>query len=174
MNTLTVRRFMQIDVFTDQPGYGNALAVVLDAQDLTASSMQRLAAWTNLSETSFLLPPDDTTADYKVRIFTPRQELPFAGHPSVGTAFAAMHAGIVTPHDGKLTQQCAAGLLPLRIEAGWRGPRVHVRAPRASQRDATAAEREALLAMFPDQPADRIAASCLVNNGPSWWLVPLE
>ena len=83
---MTQRRFLQLDVFADRPGAGNPLAVVVDAQGLDAAAMQAFAHWTNLSETIFLLPPGDG-ADYRVRIFTPRQELPFAGHPSVGAAW---------------------------------------------------------------------------------------
>ncbi|MFN9730482.1 MAG: PhzF family phenazine biosynthesis protein, partial [Pseudomonadota bacterium] len=81
-------RFQQVDVFTTAPFRGNPVAVVLDARGLDDQAMQRIASWTNLSETTFVLPANATGADYRVRIFTPRQELPFAGHPSVGTAHA--------------------------------------------------------------------------------------
>jgi PhzF family phenazine biosynthesis protein len=80
------RRYLQLDVFADRPGAGNPLGVVVDAEDLPPATMQAIAAWTNLSETAFLLPPTTDDAGYRVRIFTPRQELPFAGHPSVGAA----------------------------------------------------------------------------------------
>ena len=84
------RRFAQLDVFADRPGAGNPLAVVIDADGIDADAMQAFANWTNLSETTFLLPATDPDASYHVRIFTPRQELPFAGHPSVGSAHAAI------------------------------------------------------------------------------------
>ena len=84
----TARRFMQVDVFTDRPLFGNALAVVLDGEGLSDEQMAAFARWTNLSETTFLLPPTDPAADYRVRIFTPTVELPFAGHPTLGSAHA--------------------------------------------------------------------------------------
>ena len=89
---MTTRRFAQIDVFTTRAGYGNPVAVVLDADDLDAATMQRFAAWTNLSETTYVLAPTTPLADFRVRIFTPRRELPFAGHPTVGTTYALSDA----------------------------------------------------------------------------------
>src|SRR5438105_813497 len=117
-----MRRFKQIDVFTSRPFLGNPVAVVLDSEGLETSDMQRIARWTNLSETTFVAPRQD---GYRLRIFTPRQELPFAGHPTIGSAYAAMRAGIATPRDGELTQECAAGLLELRVE----GSKIYVRSP---------------------------------------------
>lgn len=117
-----MRRFKQIDVFTSRPFLGNPVAVVLDSEGLETSDMQRIARWTNLSETTFIAPRQD---GYRVRIFTPRQELPFAGHPTIGSAYAAMRAGIATPRDGELTQECAAGLLELRVE----DTKIYVRSP---------------------------------------------
>ena len=125
-------RYLEIDVFTLRPFHGNPLAVIIDAEGLNAVAMQRIAAWTNLSETVFLLPPTTSAADYRVRIFTPRQELPFAGHPSVGAAYAAIMAGRMDDGPGSRTQECAAGLLPVRIEGHGPQRRIHVRAPRAS------------------------------------------
>src|SRR5678815_6047352 len=89
--------YKQVDVFTSVPFFGNALGVILDAERLETSDMQRIAAWTNLSETAFVLPPTQVDADYRVRIFTPRSELGFAGHPSVGTAHALLEAGRIAP-----------------------------------------------------------------------------
>ena len=167
------RRFLQLDVFADTVGKGNALAVVLDASGMDAVAMQRFAAWMNLSETAFLLPTTDAKADYRVRIFTPRQELPFAGHPSVGSAYAALHSGIVQARDGVLMQECAAGLLPLRIETSGSRRRVHVRAPRASMRGANAGELDELASIFPQVTRENLARSRVVDNGPLWWIVPL-
>lgn len=164
-------RFMQIDVFTHRVGFGNALAVVFDADDMDIESMQRFAAWTNLSESVFLLQPDDARADYRVRIFTPRAELPFAGHPSVGSAFAALHAGIVTARDGTLVQQCAAGLLPVRVEANASN-RIHVRSPRARMRGLHAEERALIVGLLPGASRARVDASRIVDNGPLWLIVP--
>ncbi|MEO5831325.1 MAG: PhzF family phenazine biosynthesis isomerase, partial [Rhodanobacter sp.] len=108
-------RFLQLDVFASRLFDGNPLAVVLGADALDGATMQRIARWTNLSETTFLLPPTQPQADYRVRIFTPRQELPFAGHPSVGSAYAAIEAGLVDTGKTALIQECAAGLLPVRV-----------------------------------------------------------
>ncbi len=112
------RAFAQVDVFTTEAGYGNPVAVVLDAEGLTTEDMQRFARWTNLSETTFVLPPTLPGADYRVRIFTPVAELPFAGHPTLGTCHAwARRTGCAAPD---LVQECAAG--PVRVRrtaAGW-------------------------------------------------------
>ena len=122
--------FKQVDVFTSERYKGNALAVILDADGLADADMQRIAAWTNLSETTFVLPPSRPGADYRVRIFTPRSELPFAGHPSVGSAHALLEAGRIDASD-HLVQECAAGLLPVRVVGEGAQRRVFVRAPRA-------------------------------------------
>jgi len=107
--------FKQVDVFTDVPFGGNPVAVILNAQGLTAAQMQKIANWTNLSETTFVLPSTHPSADYRVRIFTPRAELPFAGHPTLGTAHALLEAGDITPRSGRLVQECAAGLVELTV-----------------------------------------------------------
>lgn len=129
MSSLRSSAFKQVDVFTSAPMKGNPVAVVLDAEGLSAATMQQIAAWTNLSETTFVLPPTQTGADYRLRIFTPRTELPFAGHPSVGTAHALLESGWIAPKD-HLVQECAAGLLPVRVDTGGAERRIFVRAPR--------------------------------------------
>ncbi|MEY2160224.1 PhzF family phenazine biosynthesis protein [Rhodanobacter sp. FW106-PBR-LB-2-11] len=126
----TPRRFMQLDVFASRLFDGNPLAVVIDADGLDTTAMQRIAQWTNLSETTFLLPPTSSAADYRVRIFTPRQELPFAGHPSVGSAWVAIEAGLVAAGKTALVQECAAGLLPVQV-AGSGAALIRVQAPPA-------------------------------------------
>jgi PhzF family phenazine biosynthesis protein len=114
-DTRAVRRsFRQVDVFTDRPYYGNALAVVLDGSDLDARTMQRFAAWTNLSETTFLLPPTSYEADYAVRIFTPTAELPFAGHPTLGSCHAWLESGGEPRLGDVVVQECPAGLVRVR------------------------------------------------------------
>src|SRR6185437_1016702 len=118
-----MRRFKQVDVFTSKPFFGNPVAVVLDAEGLDTAQMQRIAGWTNLSETTFLLKSDK--ADYRVRIFTLRQELPFAGHPTLGSAHAAIESGFVAPRDGRLRQECGAGVLDLEVV----GKTLSVKAP---------------------------------------------
>jgi PhzF family phenazine biosynthesis protein len=108
-------RFKQVDVFTARAFLGNPVAVVFDGESLDTAAMQRIACWTNLSETTFLLPPTTAQADYRLRIFTPRQELPFAGHPSIGSAHAALEARFVS-RKGRLRQECGAGILELTAE----------------------------------------------------------
>ena len=108
---MPIRPYLQLDVFADKPGAGNPLGVVFDAAEMDSAAMQAYAAWANLSETIFFLPPTTPAADYRIRIFTPRQELPFAGHPSVGAAHAALASGLATAVDGQLVQECAAGLI---------------------------------------------------------------
>jgi PhzF family phenazine biosynthesis protein len=111
---MTARRFTQVDVFTDKPLLGNPLAVVHEAQGLTDGQMAAFARWTNLSETTFLLPPTDPSADYRVRIFTPHRELPFAGHPTLGSCHAWLAAGGVAHAADEVVQQCAVGLIRIR------------------------------------------------------------
>jgi len=168
---MTTRRFLQVDVFASRPGAGNPLAVVYDAQDMDAAAMQAFAAWTNLSETVFFLPPTAAEADYRIRIFTPRMELPFAGHPSVGAAWAALDAGLARDHDGRLLQECAAGLLPVRIDRRDDRLLPSVRSPLARPVDTRAPDWLA---------ADRVWGAArgnlppaLWNNGPDWWLLEL-
>lgn len=113
-----MRSFKQVDVFTAVPYRGNPLAVVVDGSDLSTEEMQRFANWTNLSETTFLLEPSDSRADYRVRIFTTDAELPFAGHPTIGSCHAWLEAGGVPKSSGVVTQECEAGLITLRNEDG--------------------------------------------------------
>jgi PhzF family phenazine biosynthesis protein len=108
---MTARPFKQVDVFTRRPFLGNPVAVVLDAHGLSDAEMAAIARWTNLSETTFVLPSD--WADYRLRIFSPGGELPFAGHPTIGSAHAVLEAGLVTPRDGHFTQECGIGVVPL-------------------------------------------------------------
>ncbi|MGV8959594.1 MAG: PhzF family phenazine biosynthesis protein [Stenotrophomonas sp.] len=164
---MSPRRFLQLDVFAPRSGTGNPLAVIVDSDGLDTAAMQALAAWLNLSETIFFVPPD-TGADYHIRIFTPKAELPFAGHPSVGAAWAAVELGLATSDDqGRLVQQCAAGLLPVRVQGGRRFRELHVRSPQALRRDTAAGVLPPGLAALahPDQPP------VLWNNGPDWWVL---
>lgn len=110
------RAYKVVDVFTREPFQGNPVAVVLEAQGLNTAAMQRIAHWTNLSETTFVLPPTQAGADYQLRIFTPRSELPFAGHPTLGSAHAVLEAGLARARDGKLVQQCGVGLVTLHVQ----------------------------------------------------------
>jgi len=110
------RRYAVVDVFTMRPLLGNPVAVVLDGEGLDTAAMQAIANWTNLSETTFVLPPSVPEADYRLRIFTPRSELPFAGHPTLGSAHAILESGRVTPRwSGRFIQQCEIGLVDVSM-----------------------------------------------------------
>lgn len=162
--------FKQIDVFTDRPFAGNPVAVVLDGNDLDDAAMQRIAAWTNLSETAFILTPTSAAASYRVRIFTPRQELPFAGHPSVGAAHAVLESGLVAARDGRLIQECGAGLLPVRVEMTDTGRQIAVRAPEARPVP-TPPGAEALFEAATRHLEQTAAPARLYDNGPLWWTI---
>ncbi|MEY3905331.1 MAG: hypothetical protein RIR59_154 [Pseudomonadota bacterium] len=155
------RPFKQVDVFTDRPFFGNPVAVVLDATGLNDAEMQRFAQWTNLSETTFVLPPDDPAASYKVRIFTPRAELPFAGHPTLGTAHAVLEAGLAAPVDGRLMQQCAVGLVEVTVAQDMRSFRL----PRYAAQAAPAPDD---LAAALGDAAVLKAAPQMIDVGPRW------
>ncbi|MBU9848240.1 PhzF family phenazine biosynthesis protein [Rahnella ecdela] len=109
-----LRRFKQVDVFTAEPLKGNALAVILDAEGLTDAEMFAMARWTNLAETAFVLKPTSPQADYRVRIFTTDKELPFAGHPTLGTAYALLQSGLQPKNPGYLIQECGVGLVQVK------------------------------------------------------------
>jgi PhzF family phenazine biosynthesis protein len=155
---------MQVDVFTAQPYLGNALAVVLDANGLSDEQMQRFARWTNLSETTFLLPARAPEADYRVRIFTPGGELPFAGHPTIGTCHAWLEAGGRAKGGDVIVQECGVGLVRLRRSA----TRLAFAAPPLRR---SAAEPDALasvvaaLGLRPDE----VIAAQILDNGPAWF-----
>ena len=112
----STRAYKVVDAFSSKPFLGNPVAVVLDAEGLATAEMQAIARWTNLSETTFLLPPTSSEADYRLRIFTPRSELPFAGHPTLGSAHAVLEAGRVMPRGGRLVQECGVGLVRIAVE----------------------------------------------------------
>ncbi|WP_098483319.1 PhzF family phenazine biosynthesis protein [Georgenia soli] len=161
------RRFAQVDVFSSVPFAGNPVAVVVDGEGLTDAEMQRFAAWTNLSETTFLLPPTSGDADYRVRIFTTDEELPFAGHPTLGSAHAWLEAGGTPRTPGHLVQECAKGLVPLRESAGrwaFAGPELSRYEPPSSD------ELERATRGLGLTPEDVLDASWLVN-GPEWLAV---
>ncbi|MEI2456551.1 MULTISPECIES: PhzF family phenazine biosynthesis protein [Lysobacter] len=165
------RRYLQLDVFAERVGAGNPLAVVLDADDLDDARMQSFAAWTHLPETIFLLPPSPG-ADYRVRIFTPTQELPFAGHPSVGAAWAALDAGWAPAAAGQLLQDCAAGRLPVRVERSGARVRIAVRAPRARPCEVDEVRPRAIERAFAGAARGTLDVR-LWDNGPRWWLLEL-
>ena len=166
--------FKQVDVFTSERFKGNPVAVVLQAGGLTSEQMQQIANWTNLSETTFVVPVTDARADYHVRIFTPGAELPFAGHPTIGTAHALIEAGMVAAKDGILMQQCAAGIVRLRLERAPDGAQwlfFELPEPKMTALDAAQiAELEAILGVA---VADA-SPPCLVDVGPRWVIAQLS
>lgn len=161
---MTIRRFSQLDVFTATPLRGNPLAVVHDATGLSDDEMQDFARWTNLSETTFLLPPTEAGADYRVRIFTPGGELPFAGHPTLGSCHAWLAAGGRPKQDGMVMQQCKSGLVRVRQQ----GARLAFAAPpltRSGPADAAVRTRVAASLGLPETAILRLQ---WVDNGPGW------
>lgn len=110
-----MRAYAVVDVFSSVPTRGNPVAVVFEADGFETDTMQQIARWTNLSETTFVLRPSTESADYRVRIFTPGGELPFAGHPSLGTAHALLSSGRLIPQGARIVQECAAGLIPMTV-----------------------------------------------------------
>lgn len=161
--------FTQVDVFTDTPLRGNPLAVVHDAGGLSDAGMQAFARWTNLSETTFLLPTSDAEADYRVRIFTPGGELPFAGHPTLGSCHAWLEAGGVPKTAGRVVQQCGVGLVPIRLD----GARAAFAAPPLRSEpvdDALLAKVLAALGVRREQ----LRAARWLDNGPKWLALLLD
>ncbi|MBN5073220.1 PhzF family phenazine biosynthesis protein [Stenotrophomonas maltophilia] len=167
---MALLRYLQLDVFASRPGTGNPLGALLDADALSGEQMQALAAWLNLSETVFFLRPSAPGADYHIRIFTPTRELAFAGHPSVGAAWAAVSCGLAQPRDGALLQQCAAGVLPVRVNGPAEALQIQLASPPARQL-ATGADAapETLLALAANGHVPE-----LWDNGARWWLLPLR
>ncbi len=161
--------FSQLDVFTSRPGYGNPLAVVHGALGLDDAAMRRFANWTNLSETSFLLPPETAEADYRVRIFTPKTELPFAGHPTLGSCHAWLAAG-GKPKGEFIIQQCEAGLVRIRQE----GTRLAFAAPDAVQSDISPALKARIATVLRLPEAAILATRQLSARAPGWTGVLLQ
>ncbi|ABO55439.1 PhzF family phenazine biosynthesis protein [Burkholderia vietnamiensis] len=162
-------RFKQVDVFTSVPFKGNPLAVVFDADSLGDDDMLTIARWTNLSETTFVCTPSDPQADYRVRIFTPGGELPFAGHPTLGTAHAFLESGARPRTPGRLIQQCGVGRVELREQPdGWA-----FAAPPARFTPLDRSDYPALAAALRSDAIDPDAEPCAVDNGAPWLVVRL-
>lgn len=163
------RPFVQVDVFSSQPYQGNPLAVILDGEGLSDEEMQRVARWTNLSETTFVLPPTGPAADYRVRIFSPNHELPFAGHPTLGTAHAWLSSGGRPRHADRIVQECAAGLVELRRD----GDRLAFAAPPTIRTgDLDEADLARIVAAF-GIDRSQVLAHQWVDNGPGWAVIQL-
>ena len=171
---MQTRPFRQVDVFGSDGGFGNPLAVVLDGQGLTDAAMQRFANWTNLSETTFLTPPTQPGADYRVRIFTPSGELPFAGHPTLGSCHAWLEAGGAPQrNDGVIVQESAVGLVPVRRSMLHGAQRLAFAAPplqRSNPSPSLLAQIAAALGLRPQQ----VLAAQMLNNGASWLGLQLD
>ncbi len=159
-----MHRFSQVDVFTDRLTTGNPLAVVHDADDLSDEQLAAFARWTNLSETTFLLRPTDPAADYRVRIFTVNGELPFAGHPTLGSAYAWLDAGGEPRDAARLVQQCGVGLVPVRRDAD----RLAFAAPPLLRSGPVTADERAELIRWLGVPAAAVLDAQWVDNGPGW------
>ena len=159
-----MRRFTQVDVFTDQLMFGNPVAVVHDADQLTTQQMADFARWTNLSETTYLSAPTDERADYRVRIFTISTELPFAGHPTLGSAHAWLEAGGVAQNSEMIIQQCEAGLVRIRREEN----RLAFAAPPLIRGGDVAPEDLNEITAYLGVDHDQVVAAQWADNGPGW------
>lgn len=163
------RRFIQCDVFTPYPTKGNALAVVLDGEGLSEQSMQSFARWTNLAETTFLFPPDTDSGDYRVRILTPSREMPFAGHPTLGSCAAWLHVGGKPKQAGVVRQECGVGIVEIDISSdipAFTAPPTQIRV----MPSAKFAELTAKLNINPKH----VVRYAVLNNGPEWHVFELE
>jgi len=163
------RRFKQVDVFTAEPLRGNPLAVVLDSAGLDTATMQRFTDWTNLSEATFLGPPKSAQADYAVRIFCPGRELPFAGHPTLGSCHAWLEAG-GKPRGEYIVQECGVGLVRIRRD----GPRLAFAAPPLKKTGPLNEDEVAVIARGLGVARAEIVAHAWCDNGPNWRGVMLK
>lgn len=165
-------KFFQVDVFASRAGCGNPVGVVIGAEDWSSADMQRFARWTNLVETTFLLPASTVESDYRLRIFTPQREIAFAGHPTLGSAHVALDAGVVSPSEGRLIQDCGAGLLPILVEGEGSSRALFVQAPAA---EIVAQGREAqpqLDTVLAGRRLGSLPPAC-VAGGRRWWVAEL-
>ena len=163
------RKFIQCDVFTSSPTRGNALAVVIDADGLTESQMKAFAAWTNLAETTFLFPPTDPSADYKVRILTPSREMLFAGHPTLGSCAAWLHCGGQPKQQDVVRQECGIGIVEIKIGSGVPA----FVAPETKIEPLPLADKQAIIEVLNLNP-DTVVRSARLDNGPVWQVFELD
>jgi PhzF family phenazine biosynthesis protein len=160
--------FQQVDVFTAVPFRGNPVAVILDGDALSAQQMQAIASWTNLSETTFVCTPADKRADYRLRIFTPHRELPFAGHPTIGSAHAVLRHGHDPRTPRRLVQECGKGLVDIAID----GERLFLALPEPQFREPTPTALEAVAGGLGIAACD-IRRASIVDVGPVWFTVEI-
>ena len=168
-----MRSFRQVDVFSAEPFRGNPVAVVHDADGLSDEDMARFASWTNLSETTFLLSPTTDEADYRLRIFTPSAELPFAGHPTIGSAHAWLEAGGTGRTQGRLVQECGAGLVELRSASGGNGRLAFAGPPFIRSGAVSEEDRERIVRALRIDPS-QVRDLEWIDNGPGWVGVLLD
>ena len=161
--------FAQVDVFTAVPFRGNPVAVVLDGNHLSSAEMQRIANWTNLSETTFVCDATIPEADYRLRIFTPHSELPFAGHPTVGSARALLDGGFIPKSPGRLVQECGQGLVELRIE----GDRIYFRLPEPRFTSPSDGDLAAVIAAL-GVASGAVVSAAIVDVGAVWMTLHLN
>lgn len=162
-------RYLQLDVFADKAGGGNPLGVVIGAEAWSDSALQRFATWTGLVETTFLLPPSQPGASYRVRIFTPSREIAFAGHPTIGSAHAALETGLVPAGSTQLVQECGAGLLPIRISQENGARVLSVEAPRARALEPDVLHAKLVRAILDRTPLGALPPG-FVEGGRRWWI----
>jgi PhzF family phenazine biosynthesis protein len=166
------RTFKVVDAFSAKPFLGNPVAVVLDGKGLSDAEMQAIANWTNLSETTFVLPATAPEADYRLRIFNPSAEMPFAGHPTLGSAHAVLEAGIATPKNGKLVQECGVGLVEITVEGDSADRILTLTLPPATVTTLTAEEIDEVDAIL-GHPVDRNASPAIIDVGAVWIIAQL-
>lgn len=166
---MTTLRYLQLDVFCARAGGGNPLGVVIGADDWSAARMQAFAAWTALVETTFVLAPTAADASYRLRIFTPSKEIPFAGHPTIGSAHAVLETGRAQAREGLLLQECAAGLLPIRVEGEAQSRRLFVQAPAARVIGEGIHVEPVLAYLLRGIALGRLPPAC-VEGGRRWWV----
>lgn len=172
-HAMSLLRYLHLDVFAASHGGGNHLGVVIGAEGWSEAAMQRFARWTNLVETTFLLPPTDPKASYRVRIFTPHKEIAFAGHPSVGSAHAALLGELAQPVDGLLWQECGAGTLPLRVEGRGADRRLLLQSPGERVLRGNPEAKPLLDAALAGIGLGALPPA-LVDGGRRWWLAEVE
>lgn len=176
---MTPRPFKQVDVFTSERFKGNPVAVFLNAEDIQTEEMQSIARWTNLSETTFVLTPKSKNADYRLRIFTPVCELPFAGHPTIGSCYALLESKLIQPKDGKLIQECNAGLVEISVEGNIFQPKdlvLYFKMPYfyiTRIDESVQAKLESALAISSGSVSS-IEPPVLIEDGPKWLTVQLS
>lgn len=160
-----MHKILYIDVFSEKLGFGNPVAVILDGDDLSSETMQRIAAWTNLSETTFICEPKNPAADYELRIFTPKNELPFAGHPTIGSCYAALQSGVAVPKNGKIIQECKVGLVEINV-----GETIEFTLPKAQFTQISQTDTQTLSDILGQEI---VGAPQIVNVGPKWIIAQL-